>query len=186
MKYYIWIFSALIYLSVNTNLHAEIFIWTDEDGVKHYTNKRPPNLPDRVRKRSEVKHDPVKAEEFKKIEEKLEAELRIDELEAENEELKKALENVENRLKINEKALREITRQYEETLTRAEKAEYDAKEAREEAASTQRILDYKFGKPHQNRTGKKERHKKIEQLKDMLNKGAITREEYDKRRAELL
>jgi len=185
MKYYIWIFSALIYLSVHTNLHAEIFIWTDEDGVKHYTNKRPPNLPDRIKKRSEVKYDPVKAEEFKKIEEKLEAELRINELEAENEELKKTVESVEKRLKINEKALGKITRQYEEALTRAERAEYDAKEAREEAASTQRISDYKFGKTHQKRTGKKERLKKIGQLKDLFNKGAITREEYDKRRAEL-
>ena len=52
---------------------AQLYIWTDKDGVKHYTNTAPPPEADDTQERDEaVSAEPTPAERLKAIEEKYE------------------------------------------------------------------------------------------------------------------
>ncbi len=47
-------------------VNADISSWTDENGVKHYSNRKPPKKTRNVRKTDEIEHDPVEHMKWQK------------------------------------------------------------------------------------------------------------------------
>lgn len=48
---------AVLGISAGPPAYADIYTWTDEQGVKHYSNSPPPDESSAVERRSEVAHD---------------------------------------------------------------------------------------------------------------------------------
>ena len=110
---------------VASSLHADIYEWTDEEGVKHYTNYAPPPQASILMKTEELPYDAAAdhARQEAEREEQLElARLEIAERKAE----------LEWREAEAEQRLAEAGRQAEETLREAEKILDEARNERYE------------------------------------------------------
>jgi hypothetical protein len=105
---------------VASSLYADIYEWTDEDGVKHYTNYAPPLEAKILMKTEELPYDEAADRA------RLEAE-RKERLELTHLELAVRKAELERREAEAEQRLAEAGRQTEETLREAEKILHEAR-----------------------------------------------------------
>ena len=66
MKILIAFFILPLFCIISSNLNAEIYIWTDENGQKHYSNVAPPENLKNVKKLEELSTNEVKTEDQNK------------------------------------------------------------------------------------------------------------------------
>ena len=108
---------------VATSLYADIYEWTDEEGVKHYTNYAPPPEAKILMKTQEVPYD--EAADRARMEAEREEQLELARLE-----LAERKAELEWREAQTEQRLAEAGRQAEETLREAEKILDEARNER--------------------------------------------------------
>jgi hypothetical protein len=108
---------------VASSLYADIYEWTDEDGVRHYANFAPPPEAGIMMKTEELPYDEAADRARQEADRKEQLELRRLELAERKAELERREAETEQRLK-------EAGRQAEETLREAEKILDEARDDR--------------------------------------------------------
>ena len=110
---------------VASSLYADIYEWTDNDGVKHYTNYAPPPEAKIIMKTEEQPYD--EAADRARLEAEREEQLELTRLELADREAE-----LERREAQTEQRLAEAGRQAEETLREAEKLLNEARNDRDD------------------------------------------------------
>lgn len=94
-------------------LYADIYVWTDEDGVKHFSNQDPPENAEIITKTKEIPHD----EEADRARRETE---RLEQIERDRLALLRREEELERREWEADQRIAEANRKAEEALRRAE------------------------------------------------------------------